>query len=160
MVHGRALLCVERFVKADPRFIEVCANHGITDMAGVCVDARTGGNFGFPDEEGRLISHMFSWLRLHDFENFYAHPIEGLNVVVDIETGETLRLDDHGRPPIPMIDIPMIRNSLSFVLEGHAMRWDKWTFAIGFDPRDGLILHDIRLDDRPIVRTRRALWRA
>ena len=39
-----------------------------------------------------------SWLRLRDFENFYAHPIEGLNAVVDIKTGEVLRVDDHGGP--------------------------------------------------------------
>jgi primary-amine oxidase len=169
MVQVEQLLDVERVVKADPRFIEACARRGITDMTGVCVDAWTGGNFGFPDEEGRLISHTFSWLRLHEFENFYAHPIEGLNVVVDIKTGEVLRLDDRAGPPIPMIDIPydakfvtpraalkplniVQPEGVSFVLDGHALRWDKWSFAIGFNPRDGIILHDIRWDDRPIVR--------
>jgi primary-amine oxidase len=37
-------------------------------------------------------------------------------------------------------------------MDGHAIAWDKWTLGIGFSPRDGIILHDIRYDGRPIVR--------
>src|SRR6202034_1133846 len=169
-VQVEQLMDVQKVVKADARFIEACRKRGITDMTGVCVDAWTGGNFGFPDEAGRLISHTFSWLRVRDNENFYAHPIEGLNAVVDIKTGEVLRVDDHGGPPIPMTEInydpeflPPPRQPLkpldviqpegvSFTIDGHAIAWDNWTLAIGFNPRDGLILHDIRYDGRPVVR--------
>ena len=91
-VQVEQLMDVRRVVKADARFIEACRKRGITDMTGVCVDAWTGGNFGFPDEAGRLISHTFAWLRMSDNENFYAHPIEGINAVVDIKTGEVLRV--------------------------------------------------------------------
>jgi primary-amine oxidase len=170
MVQVEQLMSVERVVKADPRFIEACGKRGITDMSGVCVDAWTGGNFGYPDEAGRLISHTFSWLRLRENENFYAHPIEGLNVVVDIKTGEVLRLDDHGITPIPMQEInydpdflppprPALKplnvvqpEGVSFTMDGHAIAWDQWTLAVGFNPRDGLILHDIRWAGRPVVR--------
>jgi primary-amine oxidase len=164
------LLDVERVVKADPRFIEACRKRGITDMTGVCVDSWSGGNFGFPDEEGHMVSYAHCWLRLRDFENFYAHPIDGLNVAVDVKTGEVLRIDDHGGPPIPMTDIPydpefmpparapmkplnvVQPEGTSFTMDGHAIAWDKWTLAIGFSPRDGIILHDIRYDRRPVVR--------
>ncbi|HTI01589.1 MAG TPA: primary-amine oxidase [Acidisoma sp.] len=171
MVQVEQLLDVERVVKADPRFVDACRRRGIMEMTGVCVDAWTGGNFGYPEETGRLISHTFSWLRLRKDENFYAHPIEGLNVVVDIKTGEVLRIDEHPNPPpIPMAEINYdselldeVRGPLkplnivqpegvSFTMAGHAIAWDKWTLAIGFNPRDGLILHDIRYDDRPILR--------
>ncbi len=169
-VQVEQLMDVQKVVKADARFIEACRKRGITDMTGVCVDAWTGGNFGFPDEAGRLISHTFSWLRVRDNENFYAHPIEGINAVVDIKKGEVLRVDDHGGPPIPRTEInydpeflPPPRQPLkpldvvqpegvSFTMDGHAIAWDKWTLAIGFNPRDGLILHDIRYDGRPVVR--------
>jgi len=104
-VQVEQLMDVQRVVKADPRFIKACQKRGIIDMTGVCVDAWTGGNFGFHDEAGRLISHTFSWLRIGDNQNFYAHPIEGLNAVVDIKTGEVLRVDDHGGPPIPVTEI-------------------------------------------------------
>lgn len=164
------LLDVERIVKADPRFIEACAKRGITDMTGVCVDSWSGGNFGFPDEEGRMVSYTHSWLRLQTNENFYAHPIDGLNVSVDVKTGEILRIDDHGGPAIPMAEIeyepeflpssrPFMKplnvvqpDGTSFTMDGHAIAWDKWTLLIGFSPRDGIILHDIRYDGRPIVR--------
>ena len=44
----------------------------------------------------------FAWLRLCENENFYAHPIEGLNAVIDLKTGEVIRVDDYGVIPIPM----------------------------------------------------------
>ena len=164
------LLDVERFVKADPRFVEACRKRGITDMTGVCVDSWSGGNFGDPGEEGHMISYCHCWLRLRANENFYAHPIDGLNVAVDVKTGEVLRIDDHGGPPIPMTEInydpeflPPPREPMkplnviqpegaSFTMDGNAIAWDKWTLSVGFGPREGIILHDIRYDGRPVVR--------
>jgi primary-amine oxidase len=165
------MMGVEVAVKADLRFIEACRRRGITDMTGVIVDSWTGGNFGYEEEDGRLISHTFSWLRVHEFGNYYAHPIEGLNAVIDVKTGEVLRIDEHADcPPIPMTrydydpeflpppDAPLKPldvvqpEGVSFTVNDHALSWDKWTLAIGFTPRDGLILHDIRYDGRPIVR--------
>lgn len=55
------MLSVEVNVKNDPRFIEACRKRGIEDMTGVIVDSWSGGNFGHKDEDGRLISHTFSW---------------------------------------------------------------------------------------------------
>ena len=154
------LLDVERVVKADPRFVEACRKRGITDMTGVCVDSWSGGNFGDAGEEGHMVSYAHCWYRLHAFENFYAHPIDGLNVAVDVKTGEVLRIDDHGGPPIPMTDIPYdpefmppLRAPLkplnvvqpegtSFTMDNNAIAWDKWTLGIGFSPRDGIILHE------------------
>ena len=42
-----------------------------------------------------------SWQRLFENENFYAHPIEGLNAVIDLKTGEIIRVDDYGVVPVP-----------------------------------------------------------
>ncbi|MFJ6324830.1 MULTISPECIES: primary-amine oxidase [unclassified Rhizobium] len=165
------MLSVEVNVKNDPRFIEACRKRGIEDMTGVIVDSWSGGNFGHKDEEGRLISHTFSWLRVREFGNYYAHPIEGLNAVIDVKTGEVLRVDDYpDHPPIPMTRhdydpefLPAPATPLkilnvvqpegvSFTIDGHAIAWDKWTLAIGFTPREGLVLHDIRYDGRSVVR--------
>jgi primary-amine oxidase len=165
------MLSVEVNVKNDPRFIEACRKRGITEMTGVIVDSWSGGNFGHEDEEGRLISHTFSWLRVHEFGNYYAHPIEGLNAVIDVKTGEVLRVDDYpDHPPIPMTrydydpdflpppDAPLKPldvvqpDGVSFTIKDHAISWDKWTLAIGFTPREGLVLHDIRYDGRSVVR--------
>ncbi len=91
--------------------------------------------------------------------------------VIDVKTGEVLRVDDYpDHPPIPMTrydydpdflpppDAPLKPldvvqpDGVSFTIKDHAISWDKWTLAIGFTPREGLVLHDIRYDGRSVVR--------
>ncbi|KAJ6021095.1 hypothetical protein N7540_006599 [Penicillium herquei] len=38
----------------------------------------------------------------------------------------------------------------SFKCEGNLVSWEKWTFRVGFNYREGLILHDIRYDSRSL----------
>ena len=169
MIQLEQFMAIEAYVKADPRFIAACAGRGITDMSQVCVDPWSAGNFGNPDEEGRHLSHTFVWLRLYDDEAFYAHPVEGLNAVVDIKTGEVIRVDDRPGPAIPMREVnydskfvtdtlPPLKplnvvqpEGVSFALDGHHITWDRWAFTIGFNAREAITLHDIRFDGRPIV---------
>ena len=160
---------IEDIVRADPDFIAGCAKRGITDMSKVCVDPWSAGNFDVPGEEGRYLSHVFAWLRLYENENFYAHPIEGLNAVVDIKSGEVIRVDDYGVVPVPMqesnyeagfldskraaprpIDIVQPQG-VGFHISDGVLRWDKWSLVVGFNAREGLTLHDIRYDERPIA---------
>lgn len=169
MIQLEQFMQVEDFVKADPRFIAACAARGITDMAKVCVDPWSAGNFGNADEEGRLLCHTFAWLRLYEDEAFYAHPIEGLNAVVDVKSGEVIRVDDRPGPAVPMTEVnydskfvtdtqPPLKplsvvqpEGVSFRIAGHHLTWDRWAFTIGFNAREGLTLHDIRFDGRPLV---------
>jgi primary-amine oxidase len=169
MIQLEQFLQIEGIVREHPDFIAACAKRGITDMSMVCVDPWSAGNFGVVGEEGGYLSHTFSWLRLRKDENFYAHPIEGLNAVVDIKAGKVVRVDDYGITPIPMMEInyeAQFRTDFraplkpldivqpegaSFVLNGRAITWDKWSLVIGFNAREGLTLHDIRYDNRPIV---------
>jgi primary-amine oxidase len=160
---------IEDIIRADPAFIAGCAKRGITDMRKVCIDPWSAGNFGVPGEEGRHLSHVFAWLRLYENENFYAHPIEGLNAVVDLHTGEVIRVDDYGVVPVPMqesnyeaallkSDRPAPRpidivqpEGVGFAIADGVLRWDKWSLVVGFNAREALTLHDIRYDDRPIA---------
>ncbi|MCB8876199.1 primary-amine oxidase [Acidisoma silvae] len=169
MIQLEQFMQVEGWVKADPRFIAACAGRGITDMEKVCVDPWSAGNFGYAEEDGRLLCHTFAWLRLYEDEAFYAHPIEGLNAVVDVKSGEVIRVDDRPGPPIPMTEVnydskfltdtlPPLKplnivqpDGVSFTLTGHHLAWDRWAFNIGFNAREGLTLHDIRFDGRPLV---------
>jgi primary-amine oxidase len=169
MIQLEQFLQIESVVRAHPEFIAACARRGITDMSMVCVDPWSAGNFGVPGEENLHLSHTFSWLRLRQNENFYAHPIEGVNAVVDIKAGTVIRVDDYGVVPVPLgesnyeaqffdafrvplkpLDIVQPEGA-SFVLKGNAIEWDKWSLVIGFNAREGLTLHDIRYDGRPIV---------
>jgi primary-amine oxidase len=153
-----------------PDFIEACRKRGITDMSLVCVDPWTAGTWGFPDEEGRHIAHTFCWLRTRPFDNLYAHPIEGLNGVVDVKTCTLIRIDDHSndipiptgevnykarfrdtfRAPMKPLDVVQ-PDGPSFTLDGHEQSWDRWSVLVGFNAREGIALHQIAYDGRPVV---------
>ncbi|KAK4216807.1 copper amine oxidase [Rhypophila decipiens] len=38
----------------------------------------------------------------------------------------------------------------SFTIDGQKVSWEKWTFRVGFNYREGMTLHDIRYDDRSL----------
>lgn len=38
----------------------------------------------------------------------------------------------------------------SFVVEGHEVAWQKWQFRVGFNLREGLVIHNVRYDGRPL----------
>ena len=169
MIQLEQFVAIEDIVRAHPDFVAACARRGIDDVTKVCVDPWSAGNFGVPGEEGGHLSHTFCWLRLRENENFYAHPIGGLNAVVDIKAGTVLRIDDYGAEPIPMAEVnyeTQFRETFraplkpldvvqtegpSFVLDDHTLSWAGWSLTIGFNAREGMTLHDIAFDGRPIV---------
>jgi primary-amine oxidase len=169
MIQLEQFLAIEGIVRANPTFIAGCAKRGITDMKTVCIDPWSAGNFGIPGEEGRHLCHVFAWQRLRENENFYAHPIEGLNAVIDLKTWEVIRVDDHGAIPIPQqeanyerefvktkrpalkpIDIVQPQG-VNFKIDGSRLTWDKWSLIVGFNARESLTLHDISYDGRPVL---------
>ena len=164
---------VEQAVKADPRFIEACKRRGIEDVSLVTVDPWSSGNFGREIENGKRISHTFSWIRNSKLDNMYAHPIEGLHAVVDISAGKVLEVHDSGSTiPIPRGEANWDREfqtetrqdlrpinvvqpeGVSFTVEGDRLKWAGWDMLIGFNAREGLTLHDVSIHGRPV------LWRA
>ena len=169
MIQLEQFLVIEGMVRADPGFIAACAKRGITDMTQVCVDPWSAGTFGIPGEEGRYLAHVFCWLRTRKNEAFYAHPIEGLNAVIDLNSGEVIRVDDYGVVPIPMTEYNYEREFLTefqppakpinvvqpegvnFTLDGPILKWRNWSLVVGFNARESLTLHDIRFDGRPII---------
>ena len=164
---------VGEVARADPRFREALARRGITDIENVQVDPWSAGNYGLPDEEGRRLSHTFCWYRSEKHDNGYAHPIEGLCAVVDLDRAEVLRVDDYGVADLPRLDRnyaaryrSVFRDDVkpleivqpagpSFVVEGNEVRWQKWSFRVGFNAREGLVLHAIGYEDdgrlRPVL---------
>lgn len=169
MIQLEEFMLIEDMVKSDPEFIAACRKRDIEDLSLVCVDPWSAGNFDIPGEQGRHLCHTFAWLRTREFDCPYAHPIEGLNAIVDIKTGEVLRVDDHGVTPVPMTEHnyesrfqKKVRNHLkpinveqpegvSFSLKGRHIRWHDWSLVIGFNARESLTLHDIQFAERPVV---------
>lgn len=168
MIQLEEFMDIENAVKEHPDFIAAMDRRGITDMDLVCVDPWSAGSFGGPEEEGRHISHTFVWIRNSPTDHQYAHPVEGVNAVVDIKTLEVLRVDDYGAVPVPEAhgnyatefqertrdDLRPINvtqpEGVSFSMEGQRIDWHDWSMVIGFNAREGLTLHDISFAGRPV----------
>lgn len=158
----------EKIVKADPDFVEACARRGITDLDTVLVETWGAGNFGLADEEGERLAYCHCWVINDAGDNRYGRPIANLHPVVDLQRGRVVRVEDHGTVPLPP-DTAAIRpesglredirpieitqpDGPSFTVDGYGVAWQKWRLRIGFNLREGLILHDIGYEDGGVVR--------
>ncbi|HEX5656133.1 MAG TPA: hypothetical protein VFX59_03015 [Polyangiales bacterium] len=98
-----------------------------------------------------------------DARNPYDRPIEGLVLTLDLNAMKVVHLLDTGTRPISTdrgeasatTQLKPLRTTQpkgsDITLEGHRVRWHHYSFVLGFHPRDGLVLHDVRYDDRPIA---------
>jgi primary-amine oxidase len=162
----------DRIVKADEGWRNAVKRRGLSDedIKLVQVDPFSAGNFGFPLEKGRRVVRAVSYYRAARTDNAYSHPIEGLVAVVDLIAKRVLQLvDDEVVIPVPKkkhnydgeslgpprTDLKPLHISQpegpSFTVDGWGVRWQKWSFRVGFTPREGLVLHQIAFDSRPIV---------
>lgn len=109
-------------------------------------------------------------------DNGYARPVEGLIAHFDLDAMAVLRVEDHGGAPIPGTpgnytlagvrdpanvshhpDAPRTTvraleiaqpEGPSFTVDGWQVRWQGWELRVGFNAREGLVLHDVAYVDR------------
>jgi primary-amine oxidase len=148
---------VPQAVRADRRWQEAMKRRGIADLNNVVIDAWPPGYFAIPEDEGRRLAYAMSYYR-GTAQNQYARPIEGVVAVVDMTTGEVLRVADTGVVPLPPETADLDPTSIGkqqaskplgttepkgsgFEIMGNAVRWQNWHFRFGFTPREGLVLY-------------------
>jgi len=158
----------DRIVRADPRWREAMRVRGIRDPNSVLSVAWPAGYFGLPgDDEGRIV-------RVTPYfagdQNFYAHPVEGIAVHVNLTTGKIVDFLDTDR------DVPVSRenaelgpgttpyraapaplqitqpNGVGYQIEDGEVRWQKWRFRYALHPREGLVLYTVGYEDGGRVR--------
>ena len=169
--------CVEH-----PEYVAALARRGIHDLEHLQIDPWPAGVFGYEAETDRRIARCVTFVRETADDNGYARPVEGLLVHVDLGRGEVIEVIDHARldgvEPIPVAtrgarysssDVGPLRTDLrpleitqpegpSFTLEGNHLSWQKWSMRLGWDPYEGLVLHEVGYHDDG--RTRSVLHRA
>ena len=170
----------------DSAFQQALARRGITDPGSVVLFPWTAGNWGPEDsaDRGRLI-RLQATVSQGPEDNYYARPLEGLIVTVELDR-MAVRIDDYGVVPLPThagnytpagitdpgnvpyfpqgtrTDLKPIEitqpEGVSFQVNGHQVSWQKWRFRVGFTPREGLVLHLVEYFDQG--RWRPILYRA
>ena len=156
----------EKAVMESPLFQEALTKYGVTDFSLVMVDIWSAGFYGSDEERTMRLARPLCFLRTDPTDNGYARPIEGIRPVVDLNTMQVIRVEefDHvALPPEPgnyaaarMTDF---RNDIKplditqpdgpgFAVNGYEVSWQKWNFVIGFNPREGLTLHQLSYNDQ------------
>ena len=160
-------------LRADPAWQAAMRKRGIEDFDLVQIDPWPAGSFDSPHEEGRRISRCISYLRESKTDNGYARPIEGVLAFVDGGRNEVLEVLDLGVVSLPpergtylADEVGPHRTGLkpldivqpegpSFTVDGNLVQWQRWSFRVGFDPYEGLILHQVTYHeddrDRPVL---------
>ncbi|MFE3170698.1 tyramine oxidase, partial [Amycolatopsis sp. NPDC059235] len=88
-------------LRSDPRFREALRRRGITDLDSIAIDLWAAGNTGPAEDPARRLMRPQVYVRQGMYDNRYAHPVEGLTALVDIDRMEVAELVDHGVVPIP-----------------------------------------------------------
>jgi len=163
----------EQAVREDPRFLAALRRRGISDVRDAQIDPWPAGNFGFEHERGQRLARAIAFRRDHLYDNGYAHPIEGIIALVDLNRMVVIDVEDHDVVPIPPMPgnfdpgaVGAVRDDIkpleitqaagpSFTVDGHQVLWQRWRFRVGFNGREGLVLHQLGYEDggrvRPIL---------
>ena len=153
----------DEMLRAHPDLVAALARRGITDLSRVLTDMWAYGAALIPERyRGRRLGWSDVWYRGSERGNPYAHHVTGLHPVIDLNTMTLLELEDGyegGEAPDVMGEylpdlIPMrLRevtpleisqpHGVGFTLDGYQLSWQNWRLRVGFNHREGLVLHQV-----------------
>jgi primary-amine oxidase len=162
---------VEQIVAADTAWQAAMARRGLTDMSKIRIAPITAGAYRAPAEDDtRRMVRVLAFLQAGEHDLAWAHPVDGVTAHVDLTEKKVLRVLDEFLLPVPAesgdYDDPAVRGpertglrpveisqpeGPSFTLSGNLLQWQGWSLRVGFDAREGLTLHQISLDGRPVI---------
>jgi primary-amine oxidase len=168
----------DEMLRSHPLLAEALARRGITDLSLVLTDMWAyGGALVPPRYRGLRLGWADVWHRGREGGNPYAHHVSGLHPIVDLNRMELLELEDNFASgeaadppevmgeyapkliPMPLRDVKPLHISqpegVSFRLEGRLLSWQNWELRLGFNYREGLVLHTVGFRDagrlRPVA---------
>lgn len=165
---------VREIMATDAGWLAALHRRGIEDPAHVYLAALSAGRFeSIPDSGRRMVRVLAHW-RPEPSTMVWAHPVDGLVAYVDLIERTVCEIVDTGVVPIPQesgdYDDPEVRGPLrttqrpieitqpdgpSFSLDDNELRWENWRLRLGYDMREGLVLHQLGFRDgdreRPVI---------
>ncbi|MEV4974760.1 primary-amine oxidase [Streptomyces scopuliridis] len=159
---------VEEILAQDARWLAALESRDL-DVAHVRVAPLSAGVYAdeYPEEAGRRILRGLAFVQDHDTDHAWGHPVDGLVGYVDVVSRTVDRVVDVGAVPIPDVNAnfhdPAVTGPArttqkpieitqpegpSFTLQDNLLTWENWSLRIGFDAREGLVLHQLAFHDR------------
>ncbi|GLU07006.1 hypothetical protein SLE2022_239860 [Rubroshorea leprosula] len=162
---------------SNAEFNRTIINRGV-DLAHLACLPMSLGWYGKKEEGRRLIK--IGCYSKKDTPNFYMRPIEGLIVLLDMDTKEVLEISDQGRNiPIPKaantdyryaaqqqklnlvnpISIEQPKGPSFVVEDEHMVKWANWEFHLKADPRAGVIISRAKVRDPDTGEMRNVMYK-
>jgi primary-amine oxidase len=160
-------------LKEDPRVVEALARRGITDLSMTFLDTWGYRGAFVPEKfQGMRVGWADVWYRTSEDSNPYANPVNGLHFVVELNRMELLEIEDTFQVETPTVmgeylphlvpgqqqrtDLKPLEivqpEGVSFTLDGYELRWQKWSMRLGFNYREGPVIHCVGYEDGGRVR--------
>jgi primary-amine oxidase len=165
----------DEMLRGHPRLAAALARRGISDLSLVLTDVWAYPPSLVPERyRGLRLGWSDVWCRGSEQGNPYAHHLSGLHPIVDLNRMELLELEDAppgagptDRPEVmgeylpkligaPRRDVQPLHVSqpegVSFTLDGYLLSWQNWRLRLGFNYREGLVLHTVGFTDNGRLR--------
>jgi len=168
----------DEMLRGHPALAQALARRGITDLSLVLTDMWAYGGALVPEQyRGLRLGWSDVWYRGGERGNPYAHHVTGLHPIVDLNRMALLEIEDsldRGDSPhqpevmgeylpaltgMPLREVAPLEISQpsgpGFTLDGRLLSWQDWQLRLGFNHREGLVLHQVAFRDgerwRPVA---------
>lgn len=91
----------EELLRSDPEFLAAMRRRGVEDVSMLAIDMWAAGNTGPKEDPSRRLLRPQTYVRSGRYDNRYAHPVEGLSVLIDVDRMQVVEVVDHGVVPTP-----------------------------------------------------------
>lgn len=178
-VDGQVPVVIDEFhvvevIKENADWQAAMAKRGLTDFDRLVINPLSAGVLSGA-ETGRRIQRCFTFVMDSPDDLGWAHPVDGVTVMFDVVTKEVLEVVDYVELPVPLesgnfhleswrgpdregvkpIEITQSQGPSFTIGEDGTLSWLGWNLQVGFDQREGLVFHNITIDDegtaRPVI---------
>ncbi|MEO6531098.1 MAG: primary-amine oxidase, partial [Specibacter sp.] len=157
---------VEEILATHPEWLKALEVRKL-DVAKVRVAPLSAGVFDYPEEKGRRILRGLAFVQDFPGDSAWAHPVDGLVAYVDVTNKTVDAVLDFGAIPVPAehgnytdpgltgplretqkpISITQPEGPSFTLTGGNHIEWEKWSVDVGFDAREGVVLHNVAFND-------------